>query len=108
MLPALTVGTAIHLFPYSPRWLAMRGRNQDSLASLAKLRRRSTRDDMVQMEFKEIVAEIRFQKELRESKNAGSSAVMVEVKEWLELFRPAYFKRTSIALAIPFFQQVRL
>ena len=84
----------------------MRGRNQDCLQSLAKLRRRSVDDTMIQIEFRGIIAEVRFQKELRDIKNVSSGLVSVELREWLDLFRPKYFKRTSVALAIPFFQQV--
>ena len=63
---------------------------------------------MVQLEWKGIISEIRFQRELRESRHPGDSSVIVELRQWFDLFRPKYFRRTAIALAIPFFQQVRL
>ncbi|KAF7194920.1 MFS glucose transporter mfs1, partial [Pseudocercospora fuligena] len=39
MVPALGVGLGIHIFPYSPRWLCMRDRSEESLQSLVNLRR---------------------------------------------------------------------
>ena len=39
MLPATLLGVCIHIFPYSPRWLVMVDRHDDSLRSLSKLRR---------------------------------------------------------------------
>ncbi|PWY91695.1 sugar transporter [Aspergillus sclerotioniger CBS 115572] len=82
MFPALVVGAGIHFFLFSPRWLAMRGRDDDSLDCLSKLRRRSPQDKKVQLEWKGIVLE-----------------------QWIDLFWPKYLKRTLVALAIAFFQQ---
>lgn len=107
IIPALLVGTTIHAFPYSPRWLAMRGRDTESLAALAKLRRRPDTDETVQLEFKGICAEVQFEQALRQRKYPGASVAKIELQEWLELFTPRYFRRTAIAVAIPFFQQVR-
>ena len=54
ILPALVVGCGIHFFPLSPRWLAMRERNEKSLAALAKHRRRPDNDSHIQLEWKGI------------------------------------------------------
>jgi MFS family permease len=105
MIPALMVGGGIHFFPFSPRWLAMRDRYEDSLASLAKLRRLPTSDFQVQAEWKGILAEVQTQREIirREHPNAG--AFKAEMLQWIDLFKPKYLRRTMIAIAIPFFQQ---
>ncbi|GLB02162.1 hypothetical protein AtubIFM57258_003503 [Aspergillus tubingensis] len=107
IFPALVVGIGIHLFPFSPRWLAMRGRDQDSLSCLAKLRKRSPQDEKVQLEWKGILSEVRFQQALleREYSNYARYPLLVSVKQWVDLFRPKYLRRTVVALAIPFFQQ---
>ncbi|GKZ24127.1 hypothetical protein AbraIFM66951_008940 [Aspergillus brasiliensis] len=107
MFPALVVGIGIHLFPFSPRWLAMRDREQDSLNCLAKLRRRSPQDDKVQLEWKGILSEVRFQQALLEKEYPDHTRrpLLVGLKQWVDLFRPRYLKRTLVALAIPFFQQ---
>ncbi|KAL4933258.1 general substrate transporter [Aspergillus undulatus] len=89
---ALVVGGAIHLFPFSPRWLAMRSRNAGSLTALARLR---------------ILAEIRFQEEIHDHEypKHKDQPVKTDLRQWLGLFNKRYLRRTLVALAIPFFQQ---
>lgn len=86
----------------------MRGRDQDSLSCLAKLRKRSPQDEKVQLEWKGILSEVRFQQALleREYSNYARYPLLVGVEQWVDLFRPEYLRRTVVALAIPFFQQV--
>ncbi|KAH7136747.1 hypothetical protein B0J13DRAFT_677587 [Dactylonectria estremocensis] len=105
MVPALLVGGGIHFFPYSPRWLAMRGRDDDSLQSLSKLRRVPVTDSRVQAEWKGILSEVRFQEEIIRMEHPTDNALKAELAQWLDLFKPKYLKRTAIALGIPFFQQ---
>lgn len=105
MVPALLVGGGIHFFPYSPRWLAMRGRDDDSLQSLSKLRRVPPNDDRVQAEWKGILSEVRFQEEILRLEHPTDNRFKAELAQWVDLFRPKYLKRTAIALGIPFFQQ---
>ncbi|KAI8680701.1 MFS domain-containing protein [Fusarium sp. Ph1] len=105
MFPALCVGLGIHFFPFSPRWLAMRGRDNDSLSALSKLRRVPVTDDRVQAEWKGIVCEVRFQEEIIAKDHPTNNKFKLEILQWIDLFRPKYLKRTVIALGIPFFQQ---
>ncbi|KAF6826678.1 hypothetical protein CPLU01_09533 [Colletotrichum plurivorum] len=105
MAPALMVGLGIHFFPFSPRWLAMVGRDEDSLGSLVKLRRVSTSDARVQAEWKGILSEVKFQQAMVAREHPRSNALSAELGQWADLFKPRYIRRTSIALAIPFFQQ---
>lgn len=84
----------------------MRGRNERSLAALANLRRRPENDAHVQLEWKGILAETQFQKQLHQREYPNTHPIWVEIKQWAALFRPKHFRRTLIALAIPFFQQV--
>lgn len=105
MIPALMVGLGIHIFPYSPRWLSMRGRNEDSLQSLSKLRRLPSDDSRVQLEWKGIMAEVRLEQEVMRRRHGDCNAVMLEIKGWIDLFTPRYRRRTMVAAAIPFFQQ---
>lgn len=105
MVPALCVGIGIHFFPFSPRWLAMRGRDNDSLSALSKLRRVPITDDRVQAEWKGIVCEVRFQEEIIAKDHPTNNEFKLEILQWIDLFRPKYLKRTVIALGIPFFQQ---
>ncbi|KAF4836103.1 High-affinity glucose transporter [Colletotrichum siamense] len=105
MAPALMVGLGIHFFPFSPRWLAMVGRDDDSLGALTKLRRVPVSDERVQAEWKGILSEVRFQQAMVARDHPSTNAFTAELAQWADLFRPRYLKRTTIALAIPFFQQ---
>ncbi|KAJ5389731.1 uncharacterized protein N7496_000799 [Penicillium cataractarum] len=105
IIPGLVVGLGIHFFPFSPRWLALRDRNQESLQALSKLRRLPTTDETVQLEWRGILTEDRFQKQILRNQHPNTGPLMMEIKQWLDLFRPKYFKRTCVAIAIPFFQQ---
>ncbi|KAF0318364.1 MFS monosaccharide transporter [Colletotrichum asianum] len=105
MAPALMVGLGIHFFPFSPRWLAMVGRDEDSLGALTKLRRVTVSDERVQAKWKGILSEVRFQQAMVARDHPSTNAFTAELAQWADLFRPRYLKRTTIALAIPFFQQ---
>ncbi|KAI7204169.1 hypothetical protein D0869_02276 [Hortaea werneckii] len=106
MVPALVVGIGIQFFPFSPRWLAMRHRNDNSLQALQKLRRVEESDLRLRTEWKGILKEVTFQERLLARQHGSSKNIVVlELKQWADLFRPKYFRRTLVALAIPFFQQ---
>ncbi|KAI1054499.1 hypothetical protein LB506_010703 [Fusarium annulatum] len=105
MPPALLVGLGIHFFPYSPRWLVMRQRDNDSLHALAQLRRVPATDNRVQAEWKGILTEVRFQQEILSQEHPNDNGIILELKQWGDLFRPRCLKRTAVALGIPFFQQ---
>ncbi|KAK2604477.1 hypothetical protein N8I77_007404 [Diaporthe amygdali] len=106
MAPALMVGVGIQLFPFSPRWLAMRHRDEDSLRSLETLRRLPRTDERVQQEWKGILREVELQElVLQREHGANTNFVMLEFKQWGDLFKPKCLRRTAVALAIPFFQQ---
>ncbi|CAG8242011.1 unnamed protein product [Penicillium salamii] len=105
MIPALVVGFGIHLFPFSPRWLALRDRKTESLMSLAQLRRLPPTDETVQSEWRGILTEVRFQREIMHNQHPNTGPAMLELKGWMDLFRPRYLRRTAVAIAIPFFQQ---
>lgn len=106
IFPALMVGIGIQFFPYSPRWLAMRHRNEDSLRSLQKLRRLPETDERVQREWKGIILEVEVQERaVIRDHGADVNFVLLEFKQWADLFTAKYRSRTFVALAIPFFQQ---
>ncbi|OGE51170.1 hypothetical protein PENARI_c014G03245 [Penicillium arizonense] len=105
MIPALVVGGGIHLFPYSPRWLALRDRKEEGLVSLAQLRQLPSSDETVQLEWRGILTEVRFQREIMHNDYPNTGPAMMELKGWIDLFRPRYLRRTAVAIAIPFFQQ---
>ncbi|KAL6404867.1 hypothetical protein AUP68_11699 [Ilyonectria robusta] len=105
MVSATIVGAGILFFPYSPRWLALVGRNEDALQSLSKLRRLPTTDERVQIEYRGIVADAQFQKTVTERRHPGVHGLKLEVVTWLDLFNPKTWRRTAVGCGILFFQQ---
>ncbi|KAF6794976.1 High-affinity glucose transporter 11 [Colletotrichum sojae] len=95
MVSATMVDLGIHIFPYSPRWLAMVGRNDDALASLAKLRRLPDNDHRVQAEHYGIVAEARFQKLVQERRHPKLAGIKLEIASWFDFFRKSTWRRTA-------------
>lgn len=108
MVCATILGLVIHLFPYSPRWLSLVGRDDEALSSLAKLRRLPATDERVMTEWRGIVAEVQFQKEMLERTHPGVSGFKLEIQTWLDLFRKKTRRRTLVGCGIAFFQQVCL
>ena len=102
---AAIIGIGIHFFPFSPRWLALVGREEDTLASLAKLRRLPPTDDRVQTEYRGILAEVEFQKLVLERAHPGKSGLKLEVLSWLDLFKKKSWRRTAVGMGVAFFQQ---
>jgi sugar porter (SP) family MFS transporter len=105
MVCATILGVAIHLFPYSPRWLALVGRNDQCLASLSKLRGLPPTDLRVQKEFKGIVAEVEFNKIVLAQRHPGAGAFKLEVLSWLDILDFKMWRRTIVGCGVCFFQQ---
>lgn len=105
MVSAAIIGAGIHIFPYSPRWLALVGRDEDSLAALAKLRRLPTTDERVQTEYRGIIAEVQFQQLVLEKTHPGKSGLKLEIFTWLDLFNKKSWRRTAVGMGVAFFQQ---
>lgn len=105
MVCATLLGIGIHIFPYSPRWLALVDRTQECMASLAKLRGLPSTDERVQAEYNGILAEIRFQRLVKERDHPGVKGWKLEAYSWMDLFKRKNWRRTSVAVGVNFFQQ---
>jgi hypothetical protein len=105
MVSAVSLGTCIHFFPFFPRWLAMKGRDDDCLKALSKLHRLPAEDRRVQLEWHGILNDVKIQQEIKAREHPNSRGVILELKEWFDLFKPKYIRRTIIAVGLPFFQQ---
>ncbi|KAF2452584.1 hexose carrier protein [Lineolata rhizophorae] len=102
---ATILGVGIHFYPYSPRWLALVGRRDECLQTLTKLRRLPASDGRVQAEYEGIIAEVKFQEEMREKRHPGVSGFKLEIFSWLDLFRGKMWRRTAVGVGVAFFQQ---
>ncbi|KNG47618.1 general substrate transporter [Stemphylium lycopersici] len=111
MIPGLVLGAGIVFLPFSPRWLASKGRDDEALVVLAKLRKLPTDDARVFQEWCEIRAEVAFNHEVSVERHPNLQAktrmneFKLEVQSWLDCFRHGCWKRTVVGVGIMFFQQ---
>ncbi|OOF90366.1 hypothetical protein ASPCADRAFT_410173 [Aspergillus carbonarius ITEM 5010] len=105
MLTATILGAGIHLFPYSPRWLAVVNRQDDCLTSLSKLRGLPPTDPRIQTEFHTILSEITYQRLVQHRRHPGASGLKLELVSWLDLFSRGMWKRVAVGCGVAFFQQ---
>ncbi|KAK4960263.1 hypothetical protein LTR10_003157 [Elasticomyces elasticus] len=111
MVPGLVLGIGIVFLPFSPRWLAAKGRDREALDSLAKLRMLPRTDKRVQLEWYDIRAEVAMQHEIVIEKHPSlqddsiRSNIKLELAAWADCFGPGCWRRTHVGVGIMFFQQ---
>ena len=111
LVPGLILGVGISFPPFSPRWLVSKGRDQEALHSLAKLRQLPTTDPRVQQEWYGIPAEVAFHKEVsvlrhpRLQNRSNHSRIKFEIASWVDCFKRGCWRRTHIEVGLIFFQQ---
>jgi hypothetical protein len=111
MVPALILAAGIPFLPYSPRWLAARGRDEQSLAALAKLRNLPPTDERVLHEWCDILSEAAYRKELSAERypklqnESYSSRIKLHALNYIDCFRRGCWKRTHVGIGLMFFQR---
>ncbi|QKX54416.1 uncharacterized protein TRUGW13939_01502 [Talaromyces rugulosus] len=111
MVPALILAAGIPFLPYSPRWLAARGHDEQSLAALAKLRNLPPTDERVLHEWCDILSEAAYRKELSAERypklqnESYSSRIKLSALNYIDCFRRGCWKRTHVGIGLMFFQQ---
>ncbi|RSH89702.1 hypothetical protein EHS25_002253 [Saitozyma podzolica] len=96
----------LYFLPYSPRWLAMRGRDRDCLDSLCRLRQLPSTDPRVQSEWIVIRADAIRTREVEvlahpSLNQTGSwSEFKLEMASWEDMFRGGVFRQTMIGIVI--------
>lgn len=112
MVPSIILLLGVIALPFSPRWLAAKGRDDEALMSLSKLRRLPSTDHRVQQEFLDIKVEVRFHQQMNAEKHpkiqgpGRKMALKREVASWADCFKPGCWRRTHVAVLLMFFQQV--
>lgn len=107
IVPGLVLGVGIYFLPFSPRWLVSKGRDDDALASLAKLRHLPPSDSRVNNEWYDIRAEVAFQREVlaerhpRLQDGTRTSRLKLELVSWTDCFRPGCWRRTHVGIGNP-------
>ncbi|KAL8920659.1 MAG: hypothetical protein Q9208_006141 [Pyrenodesmia sp. 3 TL-2023] len=111
MIPSTILGLGILFLPFSPRWLASKGRDNEALQSLGKLRQLPETDHRVQQEWFDIRAESAFHRQTNairhpdlQSKSKMNS-IKLEIASWTDCFRSGCWRRTHVGIGLMFFQQ---
>ncbi|PWY85562.1 sugar transporter [Aspergillus eucalypticola CBS 122712] len=88
-------------FPFSPRWLMSKHREEEATAALSKLRRLPPNDPLLRAEILEIKAAVLFDEESEaEAIRQGG-----KLAPWKMLFAPNMFKRLVLGCGAMIFQQ---
>ncbi|CZR64602.1 related to quinate transport protein [Phialocephala subalpina] len=95
----------VFFFPYSPRWIAMRGREEESLQSLVRLRCLPEDDKRALREWRGILAEVKFQNETIARDFPNPSGIGLELRGWADLFSKKYIPTYHCRCRNLFFQQ---
>ncbi|OAX81129.1 hypothetical protein ACJ72_04531 [Emergomyces africanus] len=106
IIPAIILGVGMLFFPDSPRWLLMKDRDEDALATLGKLRRQLTDDPILMAEYLEIKASVIVENTFAAENFAGMSGWKLHAAQYYSLISTwSRFKRLAIGCCVMFFQQ---
>ncbi|KAF9885468.1 hypothetical protein FE257_012904 [Aspergillus nanangensis] len=111
MIPGFVLMAGVFFLPFSPRWLASQGRNEEALQSLSKLRRLPGSDKRIRQEYLDIQAEVRFHQEINKEKHPNlqgggtRKTILLEMASFADCFKPGCWRRTHIGAGLMFFQQ---
>ncbi|RSH92685.1 hypothetical protein EHS25_008130 [Saitozyma podzolica] len=111
MAPCVVLAFTLWQLPYSPRWLALRGRDMEALESLSRLRSLPKEDPRVQAEWITVRAEAIHNREVLVAAHPSlqgmdwRSELKLEAASWADMFRPKLIRQTMIGIMLMFFQQ---
>ncbi|TVY94267.1 MFS glucose transporter [Lachnellula willkommii] len=100
LIPAWILFFGMFFLPFSPRWLMMKHRDDDCIASLSKLRRLEPDNALLRAEYLEIKAAVMFDEETEAEYNANN-----KFGAWRALFAGNMLKRLAIGCWLMIFQQ---
>ncbi|KAL4079104.1 general substrate transporter [Scleroderma citrinum] len=105
-VPGVSLSLGCFLLPPSPRFLVLKGRLDDAMRSLSRLRIRTgeeaARDPLVQLELLEMQVNVALETRDFDGKKDEKQGWL---SSWKKLFHHKYINRTLIGIMIMFFQQ---
>jgi MFS family permease len=106
ILPALILGIGMIFYPDSPRWLLMKERDEEAMATLSKLRRLPSDHPQVVAESLEIKATILLENTYVQDHYSGLSGFRLHTAQYVSMFtNKSRFRRLAIGCLVMFFQQ---
>ncbi|KFY61242.1 hypothetical protein V496_05117 [Pseudogymnoascus sp. VKM F-4515 (FW-2607)] len=106
ILPAFILGIGMLFYPDSPRWLLMQDREEEGIATLARLRRKPADHPSVIAESLEIKATILLENTYIRENYPGMSGLRLDAAQYLSMVTKfSRFKRLAIGCCVMFFQQ---
>lgn len=93
--------------PFSPRWLMEKGRDEEALQTVSRLRRKPINEPSVQFEYLEIKAEVMFMIKNQIVQDAASFGNFRQLfKQYIALVATwPKFRRLAIGCLVMFYQQ---
>jgi hypothetical protein len=111
IIPAILLGIGTPFLPHSPRWLASRGRDDESLRVLCKIRGLPPTDQRILREWFDIRSEDAYRKQLNAElhptlqKDTMYCRIMRQIAGYGDCFRKGAWKRTHVGIGLMFFQR---
>lgn len=106
IFPALVLGIGMLFFPESPRYHCMRDNEEAGINALARVRRTTLDDELLQKEYLSIKAEVIFEESFNREKFPGKKGFSLYLAGYTTLFSTwPSFRRTAIGCCVMFFQQ---
>jgi MFS family permease len=106
IIPALVLMVGAVFLPFSPRWLMLRGREEECLLTLAKLRNLEPEDFAVQSEYMSLQAERLVEEDAMKERYGSKASWKVGALEYMRLVRNwPLCRRLLLAVAAQSLQQ---
>ncbi|CAI7595473.1 hypothetical protein PCG10_004153 [Penicillium crustosum] len=111
LIPGFVLAAGVYALPFSPRWLASKGRDEEALDSLCRLRSLPASDRRIRQELMDIQAEVRFHQQINRENHPNlqggdiKSSILQELSSWADCFKKGCWRRTHIGIGLGFFQQ---
>ncbi|OQD60134.1 hypothetical protein PENPOL_c027G05679 [Penicillium polonicum] len=111
LIPGFVLAAGVYALPFSPRWLASKGRDEEALDSLCRLRSLPASDRRIRQELMDIQAEVRFHQQMNRENHPDlqgggkMNSILQELSSWADCFRKGCWRRTHIGIGLGFFQQ---